>query len=213
MAAIGPPNGWVSVGTGAGDAANRTSCANLLNGCTDDSSTTLTGDKLLHLLQRTYNEPNAPAGSKKQPLFYLFYFANYGGICVAFYKTLKTPGGAPTTSTGSVAPTKRWWCITVGVEQQPATGWSYPYVKSICTYFYYVIMNPSFQEILVTAEDYNRQMDGGVYEVDACFGKLADDDLVFQNDPGGIPQPENGYPPWTKLLQQGSQIYFSQLTL
>jgi len=204
MASQPPPTGWVNVPYT--DAATVKTCAKLLRNSTPDSTkTTLTN--LTTLLQATYSD--ASAASASQPLFYLYYCASQD-LCVAFYKSINR-GTTPTSAGGTAS--RRWWCITVGVAPTPATGWSYPYVKSICTYFYYSVLNPGINDILVTAEDFNRQMDPASYEVDACYAQLGADTSVTQQSPPNSPQPANGYPPWTVCLKPGNQIQFTQLTL
>jgi hypothetical protein len=221
MTPIPLPTGWVSVGTGAGDLANRTRCAALLAGATGASgdSTATTEANLKYLLKTPYSEPlAAPAGfPTQQPLFYLYYRANtvLTDICVAFYKTIKR--GAIATSAGGT-PTRRWWCISVGVITQnpipavPAPGWSYPYVRDLCSYFYYAVVfappNQAFGDILVTAEDHNRPPNPAAYEVDQCSSQLANDALVQKNSVSAM---EAAYPPW-KHLRGAKQVDFTQLT-
>ena len=198
-----PPAGWVNVPSG--DSGTVGTCAGLLAGSTDASgdNTKTSLKNLTALLKATYNEPLK--GGAALPLFYLYYCASQN-LCVAFYKTIKR--GAKPTSAGG-APTKRWWCISVGVAPTPASGWSYPYVKAICTYFYYNVVDPSVQDKLVTAEDHNRHPAPANYEVDACATQLASDGSVHKTP---LSMQEPAYDPW-KHLHPPKQIDFVQLTL
>jgi hypothetical protein len=210
-----PPTGWVNVPY---NDLNVAACAQLLANSSDFVASAQhrgpTTNNLNALLKRTYNEALAAQAGlpTAQPLFYLYYcpVTVQSPICVAFYKTIKR--GATSTSQGGTAKYHRW-CITVGVARQPANGWSYSYVKSICTYFYWTIRNDAFGDILVAAEDANRQMMPGNYEVDACFAKLQGDTSVSQTSPTGYQEPEDGYDPWTQCLKQGNKINFTQLSL
>jgi hypothetical protein len=220
--AIPLPTGWQSVTSGSSLVGT---CATLLASSTNFVPSAQhkgpTKNNLSQLLTKQYKEPNA--GGASEPLFYLYYCSQAyvtdnttSPLCVAFYKTIKAFGGA--TSAGG-QPTRRWWCVTVGVPATPATGWSYEYVKSICAYFYYAVVlapaNQKFGDILVLAEDANRPQTQ--YEVDACMALLADDGSIQQVNPSDSSQDppfaDTGVPPWKQVVTQpGNQINFIQLT-
>ncbi len=204
-----PPAGWVNVPYNDGNVAT---CAALLAGSSADSSQP-TANCLNTLLSANYTDLNAfGAGvSTTQPLFYLYYRAVTvnTALCVAFYKTLKTSGGSATSLFSQ--PTRRWWCITLGVKPTPATGWSYPYVRDLCSYFYYQIMNPAIGDALVVAEDHNRHASAGSIEADACSKLLAGDALIVKTP---LVSAESAYYPWSNVrhLKPGKQMDFVQLT-
>jgi hypothetical protein len=224
--AIPLPTGWQSV---ASSSSLVSTCAGLLANSTNFTPSTHhkgpTANNLSKLLKAHYQEPNATAGlSASQPLFYLYYCSQAfvsdnttSPLCVAFYKTIKTFGSVP--SSGG-APTRRWWCLSVGVPQSPASGWSYEYVKSICAYFYYTVVlapaNQSFGDILVLAEDAGRQPNPAQYEADQCLLQLDQDPSIQQLNPFDSTQPppfgDQGYKPWTQVLSATNQISFTQLT-
>jgi hypothetical protein len=215
------PKGWQSVTSSSPSLVST--CATLLASSINFTPTVQhkgpSGTNITSLLGKTYNESSAG----KQSLFYLYYCAQAtvsgnttSPLCVGFYKTIKTFGGGPSAS---AAPTRRWWCITVGVPSTtPATGWSYPYVKSICTYFYYAVVqataNQKIGDILVLAEDPNRTPTQ--FEVDACMTQLGNDTFIQQLNPfdstQNPPYVDTGYGPWKQVLQTGNQINFTQLT-
>jgi hypothetical protein len=218
MAPVAPPAGWVSVQyqdpSGPLD-PNLGNCVGLLGGSCGDSSQP-SAACLNTLLNANYTDLNAfTAGvagvSSTQPLFYLYYRAVTVNtpLCVAFYKTLKTNGGAATSLFSQ--PTRRWWCITLGVKKTPATGWSYPYVRDLCSYFYYQVMTPAIGDALVIAEDHNRTGDAGNIEADACSAKLAADALIVKKS---LQNGEAAYYPWSNVrhLKPGKQMDFVQLT-
>jgi hypothetical protein len=217
------PTGWQNV-TSNSPASLVSTCAALLASSTNFTQTAQhkgpTVNNLTTLLGKTYTD----SGAGGQSLFYLYYCdqATVSGkttspLCVAFYKTIKTFGGGPSAS---ASPTRRWWCITVGVPYStPANGWSYTYVKNICTYFYYTVVqapaNQQFGDILVLAEDPNRTQTN--YEVDACMTALGNDNFIQQLNPFDStkkpPYTDTGYKPWKQVLQTANQqINFTQLT-
>jgi hypothetical protein len=216
MAPVNPPTGWVSVlyqdPSGPLD-PNLGNCVGLLGGSCGDSSQP-TANYLNTLLNANYSDYAALTTSApvKQFLFYLYYHpatAKTADFCVAFYKTLNTTGAAPTSF--FVQPNRRWWCITLGVLPKPASGWTYPYVRDLCSYFYYQVMTPAIGDLLVIAEDHNRHGDAGNIEADACAAKLAADALIIKTS---LKNGEAAYYPWSKVthLKAGKQMDFVQLT-
>src|ERR1700685_558670 len=215
------PTGWRQILAGDPEMAT---CAQLLTNAHKESKA-VSAAKLNTLLGKTYYEP---LDKSYLPVFMLYGYRAPSSaattIVVAFHKTIKRTDGAVPTGPGASQskPTRRWCCITEGVEDLPATGWSYTQVYAICSWFFDNMLNR--YDLLVTVDDYSRVSDPtrfnpANWEVDAASALLTADSTVTKFNPTtlavGSQDVEASYPPFTGALSaagKSPQLVFTGLT-